>query len=67
MFWTVVRDGALLDRGMPQYADLTPDQMVQLYAYIRHGAREAIRLQGGGVTRAATQATPPNSPAPRRD
>ncbi|CAN7408647.1 PQQ-dependent dehydrogenase, methanol/ethanol family [Phenylobacterium sp. LjRoot219] len=47
MFWTVVRDGALLQRGMPQFADLTPEQMVQLYAYIRAGAREAIGKQGG--------------------
>lgn len=54
MFWTVVRDGALVQRGMPQYADLTPEQMVQLYAYIRAGARQAIRRQNeAGVVVAA--------------
>jgi len=53
MFWTVVQDGALVERGMPQYADLTPQQMVQLYAYIRAGAREALQQQAGGVVKAS--------------
>jgi len=52
MFWTVVQDGALVERGMPQFADLTPQQMVQLYAYIRAGAREALQRQSGGVVKA---------------
>lgn len=53
MFWTVVQDGALVERGMPQFADLTPQQMVQLYAYIRAGAREALQKQAGGVVKAS--------------
>jgi len=40
--WTVVHDGTLLPRGMPQFPDLTRAQMMQIYAYIRAGAREAL-------------------------
>jgi quinohemoprotein ethanol dehydrogenase len=58
MFWTVVQDGALVERGMPQFADLTPQQMVQLYAYIRAGAREALQRQAGGVVKASGQPVP---------
>jgi quinohemoprotein ethanol dehydrogenase len=41
--WKVVHDGTLLERGMPQFAMLGPDQVRQIYAYIRAGAREANR------------------------
>jgi quinohemoprotein ethanol dehydrogenase len=41
-FWKVVHDGALLPQGMPQFEELTREQVDALYAYIRAGAREAI-------------------------
>ena len=41
-FWTVVHDGALIERGMPRFDTLTREQVMQIYAYIRAGAREAI-------------------------
>ncbi|CAN7468310.1 hypothetical protein LJR225_003189 [Phenylobacterium sp. LjRoot225] len=40
--WTAVDDGALIKRGMPGFDNLTRDQVMQLYAYIRAGAREAL-------------------------
>jgi quinohemoprotein ethanol dehydrogenase len=44
-FAAVVRDGALLSKGMPRFESLTPKQVDQLYAYIRAGAREALKAQ----------------------
>jgi len=41
-FYAVVHDGALLERGMPRFDSLTREQIMQIYAYIRAGAREAI-------------------------
>ena len=38
-FWSVLHDGVLLERGMPQYAMLDRDQAMKIYAYIRHEAR----------------------------
>ena len=40
--WAIVHDGTLLERGMPQYAMLGPQQVQDIYAYIRAGAREAL-------------------------
>jgi quinohemoprotein ethanol dehydrogenase len=40
--WTVVHDGALISRGMPQLQMLPRAQLDQIYAYIRTGAREAL-------------------------
>ena len=39
--WAVVHDGTLLERGMPQYPTLGSQQVREIYAYIRAGAREA--------------------------
>ncbi len=39
--WTVVHDGALIQMGMPRFDDLTRDQVAQLFAFIRNGARKA--------------------------
>jgi quinohemoprotein ethanol dehydrogenase len=54
--WTVVHDGALLEKGMPQYLTLGPQQIREIYAYIRAGAREAqdTRKAGAVVPAAAT-------------
>jgi quinohemoprotein ethanol dehydrogenase len=41
-FWNVVHDGALLQNGMPMFAQFTRPQVMGLYAYIRSGARAAI-------------------------
>ena len=40
--WSVVHDGALLERGMPQYTTLDRQQLRDVYAYIRAGARKAL-------------------------
>jgi quinohemoprotein ethanol dehydrogenase len=40
-FWSVVHDGTLLAKGMPRFETLTREQVMQIYAYIRAGAREA--------------------------
>lgn len=40
--WTVLHEGALLPNGMPRFEMLTREQVMQLYAFIRAGAREAL-------------------------
>ncbi len=42
-FFAVVHNGALLQEGMPRFDNLTQDEVNDLYAYIRAGAREAIK------------------------
>jgi quinohemoprotein ethanol dehydrogenase len=44
-FWSVVHDGALMPNGMPGYGFLTRPQVMQLYAYIRSGARAALAAE----------------------
>jgi quinohemoprotein ethanol dehydrogenase len=41
-FWSVVHDGALMPNGMPAYGFFSRQQVMQLYAYVRTGAREAL-------------------------
>jgi quinohemoprotein ethanol dehydrogenase len=41
-FWSVVHDGALIQRGMPDFKSFTREQVMQIYAYIRAGARQSI-------------------------
>jgi quinohemoprotein ethanol dehydrogenase len=41
-FWAVVHDGVLLERGMPRFDTLTREQAMQIFAYIRSGARQAL-------------------------
>src|SRR5262249_47182948 len=38
-FYSVVHDGALIQNGMPRFAVFNRTQIMQLYAYIRSGAR----------------------------
>ena len=40
--WSVVHDGALLPKGMPAFGMLQREQVRQIHAYIRAGAREAL-------------------------
>ena len=42
---TILREGTLLPRGMPQFAELGENEVRQLHAYIRAGAREALGLR----------------------
>ena len=39
--WTVLHDGALLPKGMPQFQTLTRAQVMEIYSYIRARARAA--------------------------
>ena len=48
-FWTILHQGTLLQNGMPRFETLTREQVMQLYAYIRAGAR-AVRPAGAGMT-----------------
>jgi quinohemoprotein ethanol dehydrogenase len=41
-FWTVLHEGSLIQQGMPKFEDLTREQAMQIYAYIRAGARQAL-------------------------
>jgi quinohemoprotein ethanol dehydrogenase len=41
-FWTVVHEGTLIEHGMPRFEMLTREQVMQIYAYIRAGARAAL-------------------------
>ena len=47
--WSVVHDGALMQAGMPRYEMFTREQVMQIYAYIRAGAREAIAKNKASV------------------
>jgi len=44
-FWSVVHDGALVQRGMPRFDQLDQMQVREIYAYIRTRAREALASQ----------------------
>lgn len=58
---SVVRDGALKQRGMPQFESLTPQQLDKLYAYIRFKARAALAGAPPAIRRtesAGTEGTP---------
>ena len=52
--WSVVHDGALIQNGMPRYEFLTREQVMQLYAYIRAGARASISSDRAGASSGAT-------------
>jgi quinohemoprotein ethanol dehydrogenase len=44
-FFSAVHDGALIQRGMPGFETFTREQVMDLYAYIRSGARQALASQ----------------------
>jgi quinohemoprotein ethanol dehydrogenase len=44
-FWAVVHDGGLIQRGMPRFDFFTREQVMQIYAYIRSGARDVLTQQ----------------------
>jgi quinohemoprotein ethanol dehydrogenase len=41
--WSVLHDGSLQERGMPRYEKLPREEVRQLHAYVRAGAREALK------------------------
>ena len=40
--WSILHDGALLAKGMPQFTSITRMQSDQIHAYIRAGARDEL-------------------------
>jgi quinohemoprotein ethanol dehydrogenase len=42
---TIVSEGALLQKGMPRFEDMTEDQLRKIHAYIRARARETLAQQ----------------------
>lgn len=53
--WAVLHDGALMSRGMPRFDKLTQNQVRQIHAYVRAGAREVLGVRAPS-TEAATVA-----------
>jgi quinohemoprotein ethanol dehydrogenase len=49
----VVHDGVLLEKGMPRFEMLSPEQVRQIHAYIRAGSREALGLRKPVATESA--------------
>lgn len=43
--YAVVHDGALIQHGMPRFANLSRAQIMDIYDYIRAGARKALSMQ----------------------
>jgi quinohemoprotein ethanol dehydrogenase len=41
-FWTMLHEGTLLSGGMPRFDTLSEEQVKQIHAYIRAGARKAL-------------------------
>jgi quinohemoprotein ethanol dehydrogenase len=41
-FYDIVKDGALLPKMMPQFTELSDEQVQQVFDYIRKGARDAL-------------------------
>jgi quinohemoprotein ethanol dehydrogenase len=56
--WAAVHDGVLLAKGMPQFSMLGPQQVHDIYEYIRAGARTA-RAKAAGAGAAPRAATTP--------
>jgi hypothetical protein len=52
-FWSVVHDGALLQKGMPRFDQLDAAQLRQIQAYIRLKTREAVDAHAGPAPSAA--------------
>lgn len=51
--WTVLHEGTLVSHGMPRFETLSENEVKQIHAYIRAGARKAL-----GATAAGTVASP---------
>ena len=44
-FRAVVKDGALLNKLMPRFQELSDDQLQEVYMYIRSGSRQVLQAQ----------------------
>ncbi len=51
-FRTILKEGPLMERGMPRFEMLTDDQIRQLHAYIRAGAREVLGTRAKSTEKA---------------
>jgi quinohemoprotein ethanol dehydrogenase len=56
--WAAVHDGVLLEKGMPQFALLGPQEVHDIYEYIRAGARAARGNSTGAAVLPRAAATP---------
>jgi quinohemoprotein ethanol dehydrogenase len=45
--WSIVHDGALLQKGMPRFDKLDAAEVKQIHAYIRAQARSALGIEAG--------------------
>jgi quinohemoprotein ethanol dehydrogenase len=45
--WSILHDGALLQRGMPRFDKLDAAEVRQIHAYIRAQARLALQAEAG--------------------
>ena len=52
-FMSAVHGGALIEKGMPNFGIMTPKQVMQIRAYIRQGARDALQAAQAGRAPAA--------------
>jgi quinohemoprotein ethanol dehydrogenase len=59
-FWSVLHQGLLVERGMPRFSRLTREDAMQIYAYIRSGARQATAAQVAAPDAAAPSLTATN-------
>jgi quinohemoprotein ethanol dehydrogenase len=47
-YWSVVHDGVLMPKGMPGFEFFTREQLMQIYAFIRAGARKSLAASRPG-------------------
>ena len=53
-FRAVLKEGPLMERGMPRFEGLTDEQIRQLHAYVRARARDALGIRQAGQQAQAT-------------
>ena len=52
--WPIVHEGLLIQNGMPRFESLTKNEVRQIHAYIRAGAREAMSKDPSGKSSTET-------------
>jgi len=65
-FRTLLKEGPLMERGMPRFEMLTDEQIRQLYAYVRAKAREALGTRKATIQERATAPAQPVPAKPNR-
>ena len=58
-FEKLLHEGLLLPQGMPRFETLTHEQIMDIYAYIRAGARDALTSKSAASSSAASQPAGP--------